>query len=289
MIPSFVFHLPSAMKIPTPFPLHNVLILFPALLCPTLLFPAPADAGGKAKVVKEAVEAVGAAMLGKGGRQAARQGVSHLDDVLVRFGDDGVQAVRKLGPDAIGLMEKAGPDAATVARLLSRHGDQARWLATHPRGLQVCARYGDDAAAAVVKHRTVAIPLIEAHGRRAAAALQPLSTNQARRLAMLQQGGQLKRIGRTEELLDVIARYGDRAMEFIWKHKGTLASAAALSAFLLNPEPYLNQSRQLVEGLLPAGIVPLAQTVLAHVPAPLWYLLAAMVGWRVWRRQRRNR
>ena len=48
-------------------------------------------------------------------------------------------------------------------------------------------------------------------------------------------------------MLGVVGRYGDRAMDFIWRNKLTLAGGTALAAFVANPEPFLDGTRQLVE------------------------------------------
>ena len=40
--------------------------------------------------------------------------------------------------------------------------------------------------------------------------------------------GELAAIGRTPELLGVIAKYGDPAMDFIWRNKVVLAGGARL-------------------------------------------------------------
>ncbi|MFM8402757.1 MAG: hypothetical protein ACKOAH_33435, partial [Pirellula sp.] len=49
------------------------------------------------------------------------------------------------------------------------------------------------------------------------------------------------------DLLGVVGRYGDRAMDFIWRNKLTLAGGTALAAFVANPEPFLDGTRELVE------------------------------------------
>lgn len=43
------------------------------------------------------------------------------------------------------------------------------------------------------------------------------------------------------------AKPGDHAADFIWRNKGVLASGAALTAFLANPEPFLNGKRDLAQ------------------------------------------
>ena len=64
---------------------------------------------------------------------------------------------------------------------------------------------------------------------------------------MLSEQGVLKRHGKSQELLDIIARYGGRGMDFIWRHKGVLATATVLTAFIANPDPYINGAVKLVE------------------------------------------
>jgi hypothetical protein len=64
---------------------------------------------------------------------------------------------------------------------------------------------------------------------------------------MMHKSGDLAKLGHHEELLDVIERYGDRAMDFVWKNKGKLAVAAVMVSFLANPEPYINGVKDLAE------------------------------------------
>jgi hypothetical protein len=83
-------------------------------------------------------------------------------------------------------------------------------------------------------------PIITRHGRAGAGALKALDGRNARRLAIMTQDGSLTRMGRTERLLGVVGRYRDRAMAFVWRHKGALAVSTLLAAFLLDPEPFLD-------------------------------------------------
>ena len=88
------------------------------------------------------------------------------------------------------------------------------------RRLVLGAAHGDDAALALMRHGALAEPLVAGLDRPAARALAALAPRQARRLAILADSGELARIGRTSELLAVVARFGDRAMAFVWDHKG---------------------------------------------------------------------
>jgi hypothetical protein len=72
----------------------------------------------------------------------------------------------------------------------------------------------------------------------------------ARRLAMLVEDGTLRRMGRVEEVLGVVERYGDRALDFVWRHKGALTVGTLLAAFLRDPASFLGGTR---ESAVPAG------------------------------------
>ena len=169
-------------------------------------------------------------------------------------------------------MESAGEQGPVAARLLARHGEPATRLVANPRRLALCAAHGDEAALALIRHGDLAEPLIAGLGRPAARALTSLGPRQARRLAILADSGELARIGRTPELLAVVARFGDRAMSFIWDHKGALAVSAALAAFLADPRPFLDGAQTL------AGAVA---RPLAAVPGRVATELARHVDWRL--------
>lgn len=221
----------------------------------------PAFAGGKTKAAEEAAEFV----LRKFGREAAKDGASvlvrRIERAAIAHGDDVFKAIRLAGPRGLHLIEEAGAHSKQVARLLATHGERgAVFVASRPRAMQLVLRHGDDAAAALVKSRGVALPAIESLGKPAVRAFRAIgSPRNARRLAMMAgDSGELSRIGRVPELLAIIEKYGDKAMQFIWTHKGALAVTTTLAAFLAEPEPFLN------------GVKEITQTVvkpLAEVPA----------------------
>jgi hypothetical protein len=98
-------------------------------------------------------------------------------------------------------------------------------------------------------------------GPGAGRALQALGPRQARRLRILAADGTLARLGRTDELLAVVARRGDRAMDFVWRHKGALAVSATLAAFLADPGPFLDGSRALAGHAAEAATRPAANAI----------------------------
>jgi hypothetical protein len=215
------------------------------VLTVVLLIASPARADLRTGAVRETAKY----LLRKFGKEAAEEGLEGLAKKIAasaaRHGDDVITAVRKVGPRALRLADEAGGQGARAVRLMARHGDDAAvWVISRPKAMGLLARYGDDAAEAMIRHRGVAEPLLEGFGRPAVQALGKIGPQNGRRLAMLAKG-ELAAMGHTPELLGVIGKYGDPAMDFIWRHKGVLAGGAALTAFLANPQPYLNGTNQL--------------------------------------------
>jgi len=76
---------------------------------------------------------------------------------------------------------------------------------------------------------------------------------------MALEGGKLAATGRAAELLDIIAKYCDPAMDFLWRHKGVLASGVALTSFIANPEPFISGAKDITDVLAENAVKPLAE------------------------------
>lgn len=260
------------------------------------LGPVPVAAGVAGRAAREAAEHA-ARLLGK---EATRVGTEALrvEALSTRHGDDVVRAIRKTGPGAVRLIEDAGEHGDEVARLLARHGEAAGWVAASPRRLALVRAHGDDAARALLRHRRVAESALAAFGRPAARALNAVGPRNARRLAIMVETGELARIGRTAELFEVIGRYGDQALDFVWRHKGTLAVSAVLAAFLADPGPFLEGTRDLAGVASEAAARPILSIpgrVAAEVVRRTDGMAVAIVlvvivstGLALWRRRRRR-
>jgi hypothetical protein len=276
----------------------SILLLASALL---LGSPGAVFAQGKAKLAKEAAEYV----MKKFGKEAAEEGVETLakkvEALAVRHGDEVFDAVRKVGPRALRLADEAGEHGLSAIRLMAKYGDKATWIVAQPKRLSLVARFGDDAAEALLKHREVAEPLIEAMAKPAAGALSSISGQNGRRLAMMFEDGALPQIGRTEELLAVVRKYGDKAMDFIWKNKGALAVGAALTAFLANPEPFFDGAADITK-VVAENVAPPLGRIAGDVASEAasktnWTLvtvaslaaLGAVVSFKSWLRHRQQR
>lgn len=230
----------------------------------TTAFAGPVQAGIGSKAAGELAEFV----LKKFGKEAAEEGAEKLTARIIKasakYGDDVVRAVRKGGPKVLALVDDAGANAPSVLRLVNHYGDDAVRALSRPKSLAIVSRYGDDAARALIKHKGIAEPLIENLGTPAVKAINALGPQAGRRLAMMS-GDDLAAIGRTPELLEVIARHGDKAMDFIWKNKVVLAGSAALSAFLHDPESFINGAKDLGHAVSDNVITPAASAVAGAV------------------------
>jgi len=247
-----------------------------------LLFLAGTDrahAQGRSKVAQETADYI----LSRFGREAAREGSSALarkiEVYAARHGDEFFKAVRQVGPRTFHLVEEAGAHGNQAVRVLALHGEHgATWVVSRPKGMQLFLQHGDEAAAALVRHKGIAEPVIDKLGKPAIKALQATGTQSSRRLGMMLESGELAKIGRSQEVLDVIGRYGDRAMTFVWEHKGALATTAGLTAFLANPEAFLNGSAKLVQSVGDVTVKPVLSGIADGTNWTIIFLAAGAVG-----------
>ena len=155
-------------------------------------------------------------------------------------------------------------------------------------------RFGDEAAEALGRHGPVAEQVIEQAGQAGARAIKGLNGQNARRLAMMLDEGV---VARREEWLPIIERYGDKAMEFVWEHKGALATGAILAAFLAHPEPFINGAQQLAGSVASTTGDVVGKTTQAIAAQANWTVILSVVaglitlylGWRVAGRRRASK
>ena len=228
------------------------------------------EAGVTGKALREALEFAGR----KFGKEVAEEGAERLSVRMTRLaaqhGDDLVAtALKRVGPRAGRVVEEAGEHGGLALKLLARHGDDVLPVVGKATALRAVARYGDDAATALMKHGAVGEKVIEQFAKEGAEAMAKVAPQNGRRLAMLAAEGQLK-----PELLTVVRQYGDGACEFIWKNKGALATGAVLATFVASPEPFLDGAQNLTLGIAEAAVKPLAE-----VPKAVAAEAAAKTNW----------
>lgn len=209
-------------------------------------FANPALAGPARTAILEAAEFI----LTKFGKGAAGQTVEEVTEatakVVAKYGDEALPLLRNSGHAGFIALKEAGESAPDVIKLYARKGDEAIWVISEPKKLAIFIKHGDSAADAILKHPGIADSLIGRYGDGAAGALNTVSRQSAQRLSMVADDGLLTATPRSKELLPVIRQYGDDAMDFIWKNKGSLAVAAVLGTFLADPQAYISGAKDLV-------------------------------------------
>jgi len=179
-----------------------------------------------------------------------------VTEVGAKYGEEGLAALGKAGPRTFAkLTIEAGEHSSGAVKLMAKYGNEAVWVISRPKGMAIFIKYGEQGATAIMKHPGVAENAVDKLGVSAARALNAISTPQARRLGIMVEDGAIQAGGKSAELLEVVTKYGDRAMEFIWKNKGALAVATTLAAFLNDPEPFINGGKDIaVNTIKPIGI-----------------------------------
>jgi hypothetical protein len=244
-----------------------------------LVAPSQARADLASKAAQETAEFV----LKKFGKKVLTEGTQSFAEKIsasaLRHGDDVLSAVRRVGPSALSLADDAGEQAPKILKLLSKHGDDAAvWVARRPAAMKLMSQYGDDAAEVLIKHKGLAEPVLEKLGAPAVNALGAIGPRGGRRLAMMAEGGELAALGKTPELMQVITRQGDAAMDFIWRNKGPLAVGTTLTAFLANPESFIDGTNQLASTIGESAVKPLVQETGRAISGLIWAVLVLLVG-----------
>jgi hypothetical protein len=241
------------------------------LLAILLCIPQPLGAASKAKEVAEFI-------LAKFGKEAVKESAvtlaGRIEVLAAKHGPEVYEAVKKVGPGAMHLLEQTETHGKTAAQLLAMFGEKGVVIAARPQALALVTKHGEDAARVLLKHKGIAEPIIERFGQPGVHALSQLDRQNGRRLVMLLDDGAWA--GKAEEVLGVIGTYGDRAMDFVWRHKGPLAITAALTAFIARPELFISGAKDITKIASENVVRPLAE-----VPGKVAVAVAKGMNWTV--------
>lgn len=211
-----------------------------------LAFNNIASAGTASAAARETAEFI----LSKFGRGVAGQSLEEVTEAtakaVARHGEAALPLLRKSGHAGFAALAEAGAKAPEVIKLFARRGDEAIWVISEPKKLAIFIKHGDSAADALLKHPGIADNLIGRFGDDAVGAMNVVSRQSAQRLSMVTDDGLLAATTRSPELLPVVRKYGDEAMDFIWKNKGSLAVASVLTTFLADPQAYISGAKELI-------------------------------------------
>jgi hypothetical protein len=258
--------------------IRNSFLTFAVMVISPLVGDGNANAGLASTAVREVAEQ----LFEKGGREVVDESAEsitrELESVAEKYGPSGVEAARKGGPTAFRYLVEGGEKGPKIVKLFEKYGDSAIHIVSRPKSMAVFIKYGDDAAAAMIRHPGIAEDLIEASGAPAARALSVVGPQNARRLAMLAEDGTLTTSGRSTEILDVITRYGDKAMDFIWRNKGALTVGATLAAFLEKPEAFIDGGVALTKAVATPAVEKAGDAAIAVAHKNPVAISAALIG-----------
>lgn len=198
-----------------------------AVLLLVLLSATTASAQG-GRLVKEGVEAAAKKILSRTATETSQEAAEQVFKKAASAG------IREAGQESV---EAAARKAGTA---LLRHSD-------------------DVAKATGLHGAAIAAPLVNSFGDDGAKALMNLSPASARRMAML--SDDFATAGRGLDWMKIIAEKGDVAADWIWRNKGAITVATAATAFLANPDPFLQAGETVA--------ITSIETVGEHVAHPL--------------------
>ena len=183
----------------------------------------------------------------KGSREFAETASVQLERIASKCGNESLDVIEKQGLAAYRVLQNAGDDAGPyLVKAIRAHGEDAMRVAQTSAGRTVLREGSETAIRAVSRHTDAAIPLIRQFGDDSARALVDLSPVNGRRLIQMVEEKAMPAKD-VQALLGTIEKNGDKAMDFIWRHRKVLASATFLAAFVSNPEPYLTGAKQLLD------------------------------------------
>lgn len=237
-----------------------------------------AMAQSRGKVIAEAVETL-AQYLVRTGTRSGRPAVTAIEKACAENGPRMTQLAHSMGgwKTIIKVVEEAGENGPKLTKLMVREGDKAIHIIQRPGSTAIFIKHGDDAIPALLNHKGIAEELINAGGKPAISALNNLSARSGRLLSNLARDPEAAALAKNPQVLEVIRKYGDEGMRFIWDNKGSLAVATVLTAFLADPERFMKGAAPLVEPI--AGPVSKATGEVAkQVAAVFPWNLAVIAG-----------
>jgi len=258
--------------------------------------------GQAVSVGREALESFGK-YLAKSGAKAAPSTLRATETLIASHGDDALKAANAVGWKAVGeAAEAAGKQAPDVVKFMARRGKDSIHIISKPEKLAIFLKYGDEGAEALLRHKGIAETLIQAGGKPAVDALVKIGPRGGRQLAMLADDATTASLAKDPRLLEVVAKFGDRAMQFIWDNKGALAVAGTLTAFVANPEPFINGAVEMIGGIggktieeggkvltTATGVFPWNTALLIGVGLALPFILKRLIRWKesAWKKNAR--
>ena len=221
------------------------------------------------KIAREIGEKLADQMGNKASREFVETTSVQLEKIASKCGNESLDVIEKHGIVALRVFQNAGDDAGPyLVNAIRAYGDDAIRVAQTAEGRSILRSGSETTIRAVARHTDAVIPLIRIYGDDGAQALTQLSPANGRRLIQMVDEKSLAS-GDIQKLMETVGKYGDNAMDYIWRHRKVLATATLLAAFVNDPEPYLKGLKPLVEVVA----TPLGKT---------GEIIAKSVNWNLW-------
>ncbi|HAS83241.1 MAG TPA: hypothetical protein DCS43_11365 [Verrucomicrobia bacterium] len=237
------------------------------------------SSGGKA--VREIAEALAEQAGKKASKEFVETTAVQLENIAGKCGGESLDVISKHGLVAFRVFKNAGDDAGEyLVKAIRIYGDDALRIAQSSAGRSVLRSGSDAAIRAVARHSDAVVPLIQRYGDDGVAALVKLSPANGRRLLQMVDANTLP-ASRLRDVLATIGKYGDKSLEFVWKHRKVLTSAALLTAFISDPEPYLNGFKDITLGVIDTAVSPVAEGVGNGISMGMVKIFES-IRWNLW-------
>ncbi len=195
------------------------------------------------EVAAELAEQVGQ----KGSREFLDATAVELERIADKCGSESLDVIQKQGIAAFRVFRSAGDDAGPyLIKAIRTYSDDAIRVAQTSAGRVILREGSDSAIRAVARHSDAVIPVIQKYGEDCARALAEISEGNGRRLVQLAEEHSFP-ANDFDKLMLVVEKYGDRAMDFIWRNRNPLLMTAAFTAFVSDPAPYIDGVKKLTE------------------------------------------
>jgi hypothetical protein len=210
---------------------------------------------GVASVAGKGSREVAEIVLKNGGREITEEALEkttlQLSRVVEKCGQEALPVCKKYGPKALRVLYDAGDDGGTyLVKAIDQYGDDAIRAGATRLGRSVIREGNELGIRNVARFNDQIVPLMRRYGSSADRAFAALTeTRDAQRLLLLEAEKIIPSI-KFGELLDVVGKYGQKGLDFIWKNKGPLAVLDVLVTFLKDPEAYINGVKDLVTAVV---------------------------------------
>jgi len=227
------------------------------------------------KAVREIVEELAQQIAPTARPEFTKTTLAQLEKITSICGNKSLDVIEKHGIVALRVFQNAGEEAGPyLVKGISLYGDDGLRLAQTAVGRSVLREGNEFAIRAVIKHTDAVVPLIRTYGDECAHVLTQLSPRNGRRLIQMVDEKSLASSD-IQKLMGTIGKYGDDAMDFIWRNRKLLATATVLVAFINDPEPYLKGIKDLSKVLVDPIIQSINWNLWVGVVvmfAGLWFL-----------------